>query len=142
MTAQELTPFIAVAGVLLTLIWNIYQATVGRQKADQVQDARITALETKVGLFWHLVEEHMSSMLAKANPIHLEPNEKAAARVYDVYKSKSPTHILKMLAIAVDRELKKQYMSSDETMAFTCILGAIKSQLYDRGEWRPEHDST
>lgn len=139
--------------VIVTVVWNLWQYNrlKSQDSKKDIQDLRdelelvgkdVEGLKTKVGLFWHLVEEHMSSMLAKANPIHLELDEKAAANVYNVYKSKSPTHTLKVLAKAIDRELAASYMAPDEVVAFTCILGAIKSQLYDRNEWRPQDDLT
>lgn len=138
--------------VIVTVIWNLWQYNrlKSQDSKKDIQDLReelelvgkdVEGLKTKVGLFWHLVEEHMSSMLAKANPIQLTLEEKAAAYIYDTYKAKSPTRILKTLAVAVDRELDKKYMDPDETLAFTLLLGAIKSQLYDRDEWRPEDDS-
>lgn len=138
MTTQEIAIAVTGVGILLTLGWNVYQATVGKQKADQIQDARITALETKVGLFWRLVEDHMTGMLAKANPIQLTEDEQAAAAIYDTFKHKSPTTTLKILETALKRELGKDYLSPEETHIFVMILGAIQAQLYDRGEWTPE----
>lgn len=147
--------------LVVLVIWNVYQAyrnktsdqsALLKDQADAIREldelrARIFGLETKVGLFWHLVEEHMTNMLPHGNPIHLDLDEQMYARVYNTYKAKAPTHVLKALATGVARELrdvdqegKHKYMSADEIVAFTCILGAIKSQLFDRGEWRPEDD--
>lgn len=167
----ELTAVLALIGLGIS-VWNAYLST-RKNSSDAVnrkvdwevkQEGRITALEqtlknmvpisdrvyaleTKVGLFWHLVEEHMTNMLPHGNPIHLSVDEQAYARVYNTYKARTPTHVLKVLAPAITRELrvvgkdgKHEYMSADEVVAFTCILGAIKSQLFDRGEWRPEDD--
>lgn len=109
-------------------------------------DSRVVALEVKMGLFWNLVEENLGGMLAKANPIQLSVDEEAAAKIYDSYKAKSPTGTLLRLEPAITRELNKQqmpetrYMSHDEIAVFTMVLGAIRAQLFDRGEWKPpEH---
>jgi hypothetical protein len=79
----------------------------------------------------------MTGMLARGNPIHLEPHEKAAAAIYDTYKRHSPTRTLKTLEAALIRELAKGYLDASETHVFVMLLGAIQSQLYDRGEWTP-----
>lgn len=164
MTLQEAGPIIAGVGVMLTLIWNIYQATVGRQKADAEQNAEIAILKTeiatlksriaqleqkldnlnlmvartetlevKMGLFWHLIEDNMSDLLAKANPINLTPEEKAAALVYKTYRSQTPTKLLKKLDLAITREMPN--LDADERPGFTLVQAAIKNQLVDRGEY-------
>lgn len=133
MTLQDAAPVITGVGVMFTLIWNIYQATVGRQKADHEQDARITALEVKVGLFWHSVEENMADLLAKSNPIHLEPAEQISAHIYRQEKSKTPTPHLIKLDQAISREVPN--LSADERAAFTLIQSAIRAQLVDRHEY-------
>lgn len=131
---------VLVAGALLaSLLWNLYQTF--RFKSQDVQatvreieaiKSDVESLKFKVGLFWRLVEDHMSTLLAKANPIHLTLDEQVAARVYDVQKRNSPTGVLKTLAPAIKRELPN--LTADEKLIFVCILGAIESQLYDRGE--------
>jgi hypothetical protein len=140
--------------LIVNIVWNLYQYNKSRHSdvvgaVRELEDVkhRVYGLETKVGLFWHLVEEHMSNMLPHGNPIHLTIDEQVAGRLYNVYKAKTPTHILKKLEPAITRELrqrdeegKHKYMTADEIVAFTCILGAIKSQLFDRGEWQPEDD--
>lgn len=162
MTPQEIGLVVTSVGAILGLGWKLYDITVGRQKSDAAQDIRIANLETelkgikgklevldllnervgahdtKIGLFWRLVEDHMTSLLAKSNPIHLEPHEKAAAAIYDAYKRHSPTKTLKTLEPAIRRELAKGYLDASETHVFVMLLGAIQSQLYDRGEWTPD----
>lgn len=147
-TVIALLSFLVACGSLL-YTWSRNNVADDRASIEELETIRqrVYGLETKVGLFWHLVEEHMSNMLPHGNPIHLSMNEQADAKLYNIYKAKTPTHILLRLMPAIERELsarteegKHSYMSADEIVAFTCILGAIKSQLFDRGEWRPEDD--
>lgn len=142
----ELTVAIAVTGWLLLLGTWLYNVTRNSNKDTQEHareladilakisliDSRLYVIETKMGLFWHLVEENLGDALAKANPIHLTPDEQAAAEIYKYRKSESPTNALKVLDSAISRELKQDYMTPDEKTMFTLVQGAIRSQLFDR----------
>lgn len=140
MTTAETTGIagliVALVSLLSSLGFIAYQANRNKNKDLEDHEKRLSAVETKVGLFWHLVEEHMSGFLLTANPIQFTPDEKAAALAYDRRKAESPTYVLRTLEGALDRELrvKKEEIPRDEMFAFTLILSAIKAQLMDRGE--------
>jgi hypothetical protein len=164
-TTAEIALLIAGASVVLTLIWNIYQATVGRQKADQALQAadqdqdtqlaglkaqidnierelarlatvtdRVSVLEVKAGLFWGIVEDLMAKYMGHANPIHFSLEEMKARDTYMSQRSNTPTPELRILEVAIERELKIKEVPPDEALVFTLILSAIKAQLVDRGE--------
>jgi hypothetical protein len=134
--------------LIVNVVWNLWQYTRLKRLDSKAELDKIRAgvdelerdvrdLKTKMGLFWRLVEDHMTSLLPKANPIHLTPEEQAASAIYDVYKRNTPTRTLKVLEAALRRELGKSYLEIGEKHVFVMILGAIQSQLYDRGEWAP-----
>lgn len=129
------TEYFSLAAVVVAAAALIYTALSNSHKEDKILEARVTLVETKVGLFWHLVEENLSVALAKANPIQLSEAEQAAAQIYATRKAESPTLVLKALDKAIKREIKAGYMDSNEVMIFTLVQSAIKSQLIDRREY-------
>jgi len=133
---QEASLALAVIGTLFSLFTILYLVFRNSKQDTTQYEQRITALETKVGLFWHLIEDNLSGAIAKANPIHLTDDEKEAAKVYETLKSKAPDTVLTMLDAALEREVPKGYMSADEKLLFTLVHSAIRAQLFDRGLYK------
>jgi hypothetical protein len=123
-----------VGAFLVGLATYIYNANRNSTQDIITLKADVEVLKSKMGLFWRLVEDNLGDALAKANPIHLTPNEQAAAETYKYRKGQTPTEALKLLNSAITRELAKKYMSHDEATTFTLVQGAIQSQLLDRGQ--------
>lgn len=140
MNIQEVTLILSVIGLAVSIFVAVRTTVRDTQKDDDLikakiadHDAHFAIVDTKLGLFWRLIEDNMAHLLEKANPIHLEPDEKVAAAIYSQYKRNSDTIVLLKLSTAVKRELGKKYMPPDEVLIFTLLLGAIRSQLIDRG---------
>lgn len=157
MTPQELGLVVSVSVAIIGVGWKLYDITVGRQKADAAQDVKIANLEiavsslkvklekledqsgivhdlqTKIGLFWRVVEDNMGDLLVKGNPISLTEIEKTAAQIYKERKRHSPTNVLKILDKAITREMPN--LHPDERASFSLIHMAIKAQLLDRHEY-------
>lgn len=138
--SDDVRAWLFALGITATIAWNVYKYIKDRTREAVELERRVYSLETKVGLFWHLVEEHMSGILPKGNPINLTSDELQAARVYRAQKAHAPTEVLQTLSEALERELRQGYLSPDETSTFTFLLGAIRSQLFDRGAWQPADD--
>lgn len=140
MTTGEILSVVGIVlstiAILVAIGFNVYLINRNKNLDIEKYEARLTALETKVGLFWGLVENNMSKFLLNANPIQFDADEQAAARLYDLAKSETPTYALRKLEDALNRELKdkKEELPRDEMFALTLILSAIKAQLVDRGE--------
>lgn len=156
-TVQELALVISGTVAVLTTAWKLYDIIIGRQKSDAAQDVQIAELrlavdslkvkverlediakdvrdlQTKMGLFWRVVEDNMADLLAKANPISLTTIEQAAAQMYKIQKRHTPTDALKMLDKAISREMPN--LAPDERASFSLIQSAIRAQLVDRREY-------
>jgi len=91
---------------------------------------RVVALETKMGVFWNMVE-HMSV----AQLVHTTEQDVEDARVYDELKSDAPTDVLKRLGnYLANRLMHDEDVSYNEAAVIVLKLGAIQAQLIDRGE--------
>lgn len=90
---------------------------------------RVVALETKIGVFWHMVEQ-----MSVAQLVHTTEREREAAEVYDSLKDRAPTHVLRILDEYLSSRLVDEETPFDEKAIIILKLGAIKSQLIDRGE--------
>lgn len=91
---------------------------------------RVVALETKMGLFWNMVEH-----LTQVTPImHTSKEQMYAARIYDEFRAKSPTWVLRILGDYLAEKIKDADASPDERILMLLKLGAIQAQLIDRKE--------
>lgn len=102
---------------------------------------RVVAVETKVGLFWGIVEEYMVKFVPPGNPIEFTPVEQLAWDTYKHLKTLTSTRDLRIIEYAIERELvEKHNVPADEAFGYVLALTAIKAQLVDRGEAVQKHE--
>lgn len=90
---------------------------------------RVSIIETKIGLFWSMIEHMSMSQL-----VHTKEQDIKDAQVYDELRSKTPTDVLVRLSIYLLYKLGDPETPLDEKGLMILKLGSIQSQLIDRGE--------
>ena len=135
MSNSDIGVVIALAGVAIALGFNIYQAVRNRSKDNLEMEKRLVALETKMGLFWGMIEDNVAKYLH--NP--WTPEEQEALDDYIVNGPKTTTPHLRVLEAAIERKAKTETDTLVEANALSSVLGAIKAQLVDRGETVEKH---
>ena len=150
MTTSEILPVIALivtainviiafrqtsfAGINRKLDWEVKQENRITQLETQLGrmqpvNDRVVALETKMGVFWNMIEHLSVSTL-----IHSSPQDIADATIYDSMRSRTPTPVLQRLGRYLADKLNDPTYSPDEKVMLVLKLGAIQAQLIDRGE--------
>lgn len=87
---------------------------------------RVVAIETKIGLFWHMIEQ-----MPLKDYIKTTPQDLIDAAIYDRLRGESPTPVLVRLGKYLLDEIPVRM--PDERAFLILKLGAIQAQLADRG---------
>lgn len=123
--------------VLIALIGLARTFTVARRdKSDKIHDdlahvqERCTLLEMKMGMFWRLVEEHLSTLLKK--PTHLEMDtllDKLKAHTLTLEEGRRLRWWLQQVYLADEASHAQQRLTA------ILVLAAVESVIHEL-EWR------
>lgn len=143
-----------VAGVVgfatfkMTSHWNAYQEA-RNEVRDQLENERrlvlieaqlltlheiperVARIDGKMALMLGLPEDYLSKVLH--NP--WDADEQAALDMYmTLGAEKTPTPMLRILEVGIERKLKEEELAAGDRTAFVQVLTSVKAQLIDRDE--------